>query len=142
MELSVVLLLGGALFLGVIRGGSVPRRTLGILFSDGWFCVPTLFAVFLGFSAVRGVAIFFKMSASGDAHTDVCSLRPPPSVSFPHSEPELPPAFPGDFQVSLTQILMESQFYSGTQFMWNPVYALQEWSLYFPQTCGSSVHMS
>ena len=36
MELILVLLIGVALFLGVIRNGPVPRRALGSLFADGW----------------------------------------------------------------------------------------------------------
>ena len=51
MELSLVPLMGAALSLGVIRdGSSVPWRTLGSLFADGWGCVPTLFVVWLGAS--------------------------------------------------------------------------------------------
>ena len=50
MELILVLLVDGALFLGVIRCSCVPRRTLGSMFADGWGCVPTLFVVWLGAS--------------------------------------------------------------------------------------------
>ena len=53
MELILIRLLGGALSLGVIRGGSVPGGSvgsLGSLFADGWGCVPTQFIVWPGAS--------------------------------------------------------------------------------------------
>ena len=40
----------GALFLDVIKGGYVPKRTLGRLFADGQGSVPTLFVVWSGAS--------------------------------------------------------------------------------------------
>ena len=50
VELSVVLLVGGAFPLGVIRGICVPRRNLGNLFADECGCVHTLFVVWSGAS--------------------------------------------------------------------------------------------
>ena len=50
MELIPVPLVGGALSLDGIRGGSVPGGSLGSLFADGWGCVPTWFVVWPGVS--------------------------------------------------------------------------------------------
>ena len=48
MELSLGPLVGGALSVGVIKGGCVPGGggvSLDSLFVDEWGCVPTLFVV-------------------------------------------------------------------------------------------------
>ena len=50
VEMSLVPQVFGALSLGVIRGGYVPRRTFGSPFADGWCCVPILFVVWPGAS--------------------------------------------------------------------------------------------
>ena len=50
MELILIPLVGGALSLGEIRGGCVPRGSLGSLFADGWGCVPTQFVLWPGAS--------------------------------------------------------------------------------------------
>ena len=44
-EISHVPLVGGALSLGVIRGGCMTRRTLGSLLADGLVYVPTPFII-------------------------------------------------------------------------------------------------
>lgn len=54
VELNLILLVGGALSLGVIRGGYVPRRNSGSLFADGWGCVPTLFVIWSGLLSSDG----------------------------------------------------------------------------------------
>ena len=41
MELIPIPLVGGALSLDEIRGGSVPGGSLGSLFTEGWGCEPT-----------------------------------------------------------------------------------------------------
>ena len=87
--MSFVPLVGGALFLGEIRGGRVPGKTLCSLFADGWGCVSTLFVFWPG-------ASFFKMAASRGVHANDHSLKLLPPMSCPHSEPKLTPAFPGD----------------------------------------------
>ena len=40
---SLVLLVGGAVYLGMIWGSYMPRRTVGSLLADGWGCVLILF---------------------------------------------------------------------------------------------------
>ena len=45
MALILISLVGGALSLGEIRGGCVPRASLGSLLPDGWGCVPTQIVV-------------------------------------------------------------------------------------------------
>ena len=63
------------------------------------------------------------------------------SMSCPHnSHPLLSQDTLQDPQVDLTQILMESLLCPGTQSTWNPVSALQEWSLCFPQFYGAPEH--
>ena len=50
-------LLGGALFLGEIRGSCVPGGCLGELCTDGWGCDPTWnYCLAWGFSALMGGA--------------------------------------------------------------------------------------
>jgi len=49
VELILILLVGGAISLSVIRGSCVPQGNLGMLFADGWGCILTLF-VWLGAS--------------------------------------------------------------------------------------------
>ena len=49
-ELSLVLLVGKAVSLGMIRDGCVLGQILGTLFADGWGCVPTLCVVWPGAS--------------------------------------------------------------------------------------------
>ena len=50
VELILIPLVGGALSLSEIGGGSVPRRFLGSLFTDGWGCDPTWIFVWPGAS--------------------------------------------------------------------------------------------
>ena len=82
---------------GVIRGGCVPGRTLGSLFANEWSCVPTLFVVCPGASQSWWVVPDFpKIAAFKGVLADDYPLGPLPPMSFPHSEPQLPPTFPGD----------------------------------------------
>ena len=48
MELIPIALVGGALSLGEIRGGDVPRESLGSLFTNGEDCNPTWIVVWPG----------------------------------------------------------------------------------------------
>ena len=50
MELIHIPLVGGALSLGEIRGGSVPGGSLGSLFTDGQGCDPTWIVAWPGAS--------------------------------------------------------------------------------------------
>lgn len=50
MELILILLIGGDLFLGEIRGSCVPEGSLGGSFTDGWGCDPTCMVVCPGAS--------------------------------------------------------------------------------------------
>ena len=50
VELCLIPSVGGALSVGLIGGGCVPRRTLGSLFADVWGYVYSLFAVWPGAS--------------------------------------------------------------------------------------------
>ena len=47
-------LVGGAAFLCVIKGGCVPRRTLGSLFADGWAVFPSCLLFGLGLLSPDG----------------------------------------------------------------------------------------
>ena len=78
----------------VIRGSCVPRRTLGILFADGWGCVPTLF-VFLvwDFSALMGTARFFQNGSFQGSSCPWIALGLLPPMFCPYNEPQLTIAF-------------------------------------------------
>ena len=70
----------------------MPRRTLSSLFADGWGCVPSLLA--WGFSVLIGGARFFPKWQPPGEFTLIIFLGCLPPMSCPHSEPQLPPAFP------------------------------------------------
>lgn len=109
---------GGAMYLGVIRGRCVPRRTLGSLFVYGRSCVPTLLIVWPGASQP-----FWMVQDSSKMAGDLTLMNIPRTTAYNVLPPDKPwqPLLSQDILqdiwVSLTQILMESQFYSGTQFM-------------------------
>ena len=94
-----------------------PGRTLGSLSADGWGSVFTLFLVWPGASQHwQPRSAFPKLATSKGVHTNDYSLGPLPPVSFLHSEPQLPPAFPGGSprqQVGLAQIFMGACFALG-----------------------------
>ena len=81
----------GALSQDVFRGECVPGRSLGILFSDGWDCVPTQFVVWPRASQPRCVRPgFSKMVTSGRVYIDdysqeLCLQCPSPTKSHSHS---------------------------------------------------------
>ena len=101
-----------------------------------WFSF--LLVVWHGTSQPRCVGSdFYKMATSRGGHINDYSLLTLPSISFPHSETQLAPAFPGDSPSpadKCDQILMESLFFPGTQCTWKPVCALQERSVCFLST--------
>ena len=71
------------------------------------------------------------------------SIFPGPSatsvlvLTVSYSQPPSPQETLQDPPVSLAQSSMESLLCPGPQCTWNPVCALQEWSLCFPQSCGA-----
>lgn len=95
VELSLAPLVDEALSLGVITGGCVSGRTLGILFALGETVHPPCLLFGLGLSALKQPD-FSKMTVFRGTHEDDYSLGPLPLRSCPHSEPQLPLGFLGD----------------------------------------------
>ena len=81
-------MVGWGLFLGVTGGTSVPGRTLGSLFADGWGFVPTPCFFGLGLLSPDGWGPgFSKMAPSRATHSDDYSQGLLPPMSYPHSKP-------------------------------------------------------
>ena len=128
-------------FWSVTIGGYVPGRTLGSLFADGWGYVLTLCFVWPGAPQPWWVGpAFSRVMASRGTHVDNYSLGLLLPMFCPHGEPQLTSPFPGGPPrlAPGSEPDSESLLCHQTQCTWNPVCALQEWSLLFPSVLWSS----
>ena len=116
LDLTLIPLVGGALSLGVIRGGCAPRRSLGSLFANGWGRICCLS---WGFSALMGGVWFFQNGhlwrVFADDYSQYHCLYCPSSTAS-----HCCPVFPGDPQRSAGRSDPDSCGVSALS--WDPVY--------------------
>ena len=137
-------LVGGALSPGEIRGGSVPRGSLGPkLFADKWGCVPTQIIIWPRASQPDGWGQIFPKWPSLEEYTLMIipenfdsNVLPPQQATVTLFSQEILQ----ELQSGLTQIPMESLLCPGTQCTSKSVCTFQVWGLCFPQSCGATAH--
>ena len=82
---------------GEIRGGSVPRGSLGPkLFADKWGCVPTQIIIWPRASQPDGWGQIFPKWPSLEEYTLMIIPKTLPPMSYTHNELQSAPVFLGD----------------------------------------------